>query len=166
MKVGLHANMVDQQTDKIASLLRDVFDVLCEKLEGNYGGTIEHLWIDFELIESHAKPDGKPSYPFRFAKRISGRSHFGLSPLPDHLNVGHFSVCPNFRQLLSISKDEIVPYCLNLIYKELEILKVKEKKLGGFDSELFRSRYKEECNRLGYKLTPAESPLRDPAEEK
>lgn len=152
MKVGLHANMVDQETDKIASLLRDVFEVLCEKLEANYGGTIEHLWIDFELIERHAKPDGKPRFPFRFAKRVSGRSQFGLPPSPDHLNVGHFSVRPNFQQLLSISKDEIVLYCLNLIYKELEILKVKEKKLGGFDSELFLNRYKEECNNLGYKL--------------
>jgi hypothetical protein len=154
MKVGLHANLVDQQTDKIASLLRDVFDVLCEKLEGNYGGTIEHLWIDFELIENQAKPDSKPRFPFRFAKRISGRSHFGLPPSPDNLNVGHFSVRPNFRHLLSISKDEIIPYCLNLIYKELSILKSKEKKLGGFNVELFRNRFSEECKNLGYKLNP------------
>lgn len=152
MQVGLHANMVDQQTDKIASSLRDVFDVLCKKLNGNYGGTIEYLWIDFELIESHAKPDGKPRFPFRFAKRVSGRSHFGLPPSPDYLNVGHFSVRPNFRHLISISKDQIIPYCLNLIYKELEILKTKEKKLGGFDSELFRNQFSEECKILGYTL--------------
>jgi hypothetical protein len=152
MQVGLHANIVDQQTHKIASSLRDVFDVLCEKLDGNYGGTIEHLWIDFELIESNTKPDGKPKFPFRFAKRVSGRSHFGLSPSPDYLNVGHFSIRPDFRHLLSVSQDEIIPYCLNLIYKELEILKAKEKKTGGFDLELFRNRFVEECEILGYKL--------------
>jgi len=152
MKVGLHANMVDLKTDKIASSLRDVFIVLCVRLNGDYGGTIDHLWIDFELIESHAKPDGKPRYPFRFAKRVSGRSSFGLPPSPDYLNVGHFSVRPDFPHLLSISKDEKISYCLNLIYKELEILKDKEKKLGGFNSELFRHRFYEECTKLGFKL--------------
>jgi hypothetical protein len=152
MKVGLHANIVDLKTDKIGDSLRDVFEVLCERLDGDYAGTIEHLWIDFELIESHAKSGGKPRYPFRFAKRVSGRSSFGLPPSPDYFNVGHFSVRPNFRHLLSISKDEIIPYCLNLIHKELEILKTKERKLGGFDSELFRKRFSEECKNLGYKL--------------
>lgn len=152
MEVGLHANMVDHQTDKIASSLRDVFNVLCERLNGNYGGTIEHLWIDFELIESYAKPDGKARYPFRYAKRVSGRSNFGLPPSPDYLNVGHFSVRPDFPYLLSISQDETVSYCLSLIYKELEGLKAKEKKLGGFNSELFRHKFKKECKILGYKL--------------
>ncbi|QTV05069.1 hypothetical protein [Faecalibacter bovis] len=154
MKVGLHANMVDMQTDKIGSALRDVFTILCERLSGNYGGAIEHLWIDFELIESHAKLDGKPRYPFRFAKRVSGRSNFGLPPSPDNFNVGHFSVRPDFHRLLTISRDEVIPYCLNLIYKELIVLKTKEKKLGGFDSELFRKRFVDECMRLGYKINP------------
>jgi hypothetical protein len=152
MEVGIHANMVDQQTDKIASTLRDVFDILCKRLSGNYGGAIEHLWIDFELIEGHAKPDGKPRFPFRFAKRVSRRSQFGLPPSPDYLNVGHFSVRPNFRYLLTISKDEVIPYCLNLIYNELVVLKAKEQKLGGFNSESFRNKFREECKNLGYTL--------------
>ena len=154
MKVGLHANMVDMRMNKIGSYLRDVFVILCERLSGDYGGTIEHLWIDFELIESLAKPDGKPRYPFRFAKRVSGRSSFGLPPAPDNFNVGHFSVRPDFQRLLSIANEDIIPYCLNLIYKELEVLKTKEKKLGGFDSELFRKKYMDECTRLGYKINP------------
>jgi len=152
MKVGLHANITDLKTEKIASPLRDIFDILSVKLGGNYGGIIEHLWIDFELVESHAKPDGKPRYPFRFAKRVSGRSHFGLPPSPDYFNVGHFSVRPDFPHLLSISKDAIVQYCLSLIYKELEILKVKEKKIGGFNSDVFRHRFYEECRNLGIEL--------------
>lgn len=154
MKVGLHANMVDMRTDKIGSSLRAVFVILSERLSGDYGGTIEHLWIDFELIESHAKPDGKPRYPFRFTKRVSGRSSFGLPPAPDNFNVGHFSVRPDFQRLLSIANEDITAYCLNLIYKELEVLKTKEKKLGGFDSELFRKKYKDECTRLGYTINP------------
>ena len=154
MRIGLHANMVDMRTDKIGSSLRDVFVILCERLSGDYGGTIEHLWIDFELIESHAKPDGKPRYPFRFTKRVSGRSSFGLPPAPDNFNVGHFSVRPDFQRLLSIANEDITTYCLNLIYKELEVLKTKEKKLGGFDSELFRKKYMDECTRLGYTIKP------------
>ena len=152
MKVGLHANMVDMQTDKIGSLLRDVFKILCERLNGKYGGTIEHLWIDFELIESHAKSHGKPRHPFRFAKRVSGRSRLGLPPSPDNFNVGHFSVRPDFNKLLSLPNEEVIPYCLNLIYNELVGLKTKEKKLGGFHSELFRKKFADECMRLGYKI--------------
>ena len=152
MKVGLHANRADLKTYEISSLLREVFDILCVRLSGNYGGTIEHLWIDFELIERDAKPDGKPRFPFRFAKRVSGRSHFGLPPSPDYLNVGHFSVRPDFQYLLSVSKEKVIQYCLNLIYEELEVLKVKEKKLGGFNSELFRHRFWEECKNIGYYL--------------
>ena len=152
MEVGIHANMVDQRTDKIGSELRDLFDILCKRLKGSYGGTIEHLWIDFELVRSHAKSDGKARYPFRFAKRVSGHSSFGLPPSPDYHNVGHFSVLPDFPHLLSISKDEVIPYCLNLIYQELLVLKTKEKKLGGFNSELFRKRFSNECEKLGYTL--------------
>ena len=139
---------------KIGSSLRAVFVILCERLSGDYGGTIEHLWIDFELIESNAKPYGNQRYPFRYTKRMSGRSSFGLPPAPDNLNVGHFSVRPDFQRLLSIANEDITTYCLNLIYKELEVLKTKEKKLGGFNSELFRKKYVDECTRLGYTINP------------
>ena len=97
MKVGLHANMVDMRTDKIGSSLRAVFVILCERLSGDYGGTIEHF---------------------------------------------------------SIANEDITAYCLNLIYKELEVLKTKEKKLGGFNSELFRKKYVDDCTRLGYTINP------------
>ena len=150
MDVGIYANMVDYRTDKIGDQLRNVFNDLCKRLDGDYGGTIEHLWIDFELVESFSKPDGKAKFPFRLAKRVSGRSRFGLPPSPDSFNVGHFSLRPDFPHLLSIPKDEIIPYCLNLIYKELEVLKTKEKKLGGFNSELFKKRFLDECEKLGY----------------
>ncbi|MGL2963390.1 hypothetical protein ACSVH2_06175 [Flavobacterium sp. RSB2_4_14] len=152
MEIGLHANMCDRDTNEISDMLRSVFKLLCEKLNGNYGGIIEHLWIDFELIKSHAKPDGKPRHPFRFQKRVSGRSSFGLPPSPDYHNVGHFSVRPNFSYLIAIPKSEVIPYCLSLIYKELLVLSTKEKKLGGFKSELFRNRFSEECMALGYSL--------------
>ena len=105
-------------------------------------------------IESQAKPDGKPRYPFRYTKRVSGRSSFGLPQAPDNFNVGHFSVRPDFQRLFSIANEGLTIYCLNLIYKELEVLKTKEKKLGGFNSELFRKKYVDECTRLGYTINP------------
>jgi hypothetical protein len=114
MEIGIHANIVDYKTLKIAEALSSVFEVLSNKLKSDYGGIMEHLWIDFELVESDAKPDGKSRFPFRFAKRVSGRSSFGLAPSPDYYNVGHFSVRPNFPYLLSLPEDEVIPYCLNL----------------------------------------------------
>lgn len=53
MKVGLHANMVDMRTDKIGSSLRAVFVILCERLSGDYGGTIEHFSIANEDITAY-----------------------------------------------------------------------------------------------------------------
>lgn len=85
---------------------------------------------------------------------MSGRSSFGLPQAPDNFNVGHFSVRPDFQRLLSIANEDITTYCLNLIYKELEVLKTKEKKLGGCNSELFRKKYLDECTRLGYTINP------------
>ena len=152
MEVGIHANMVDRNTSGIADSLRKIFNILSDKLSGDYSGIIEHLWIDFELIERHAKPDGKPRFPFRFAKRVSGRSSFGLPQSPDYYNVGHFSVRPNFQYLISIPENKAIIYCLNLIYEELMILKTKEKKLGGFQSELFIRRFRDECKTLGYQI--------------
>lgn len=139
MKVELHANNVDRRTAKIGASLKDLFDVLSKKMVSDYGGTIEHLWIDFELSEMEARPDGKPKFAFRFAKRVSERSSFGLPSMPDYFNVGHFSVRPDFQYLLSINEREVVSYSLNLIFKDLSILKTKEKKLGGFNSDLFRT---------------------------
>lgn len=153
MEVKINSSRVDNRTYKIGSDLRDVFRPLSKKLDGNYGGVMEHLWIDFELNEYFANTDGKPKFPFRFAKRVSGRSQLTGLNSPDSFNVGHFSVCPNFPYLLSLPKDEVALHCLNLIYKELDTLKSKEKKLGGFNSALFIQKFKEECNNLGYKVS-------------
>lgn len=150
MEVGIHANMSDQATSKVAAALQPLFRELSNRLKGEYGGLMEHLWIDLELIESHAKTDGRPRYPFRFQKRVSGRSHFGLPPVPDKFNVGHFSVRPDFALISSLPSEEAVPYVLSLIYIASEALLDKQKKLGGFNAELFRARFQDECQSLGY----------------
>lgn len=63
--------MYDSSTKKIGFSLTDVFEILSKILSRDYGGIMQHLWIDFELVEQLAKPDGTPKYPFRFAKRVS-----------------------------------------------------------------------------------------------
>ncbi|NYE59602.1 hypothetical protein FHW58_000754 [Duganella sp. 1224] len=121
-------------------------------LEGDYGGAMEHLWIDLELIEYWSKPDGTPRHPFRFQKRVSGRSHFGLPPIDDKYNVGHYSVRPDFSLLTSLNSEEVVPYVLSLIYASTAGLADKKKRIGEFDLPRFQRHYREECSRLGYAL--------------
>jgi len=144
--------MVDQATRKIGDALRPPFKELGARLKGDYGGVIEHLWIDLELIEGHARLDGTPRHPFRFQKRVSGRSHFGLPSIPDSFNVGHFSVRPDFGLLTSLPMQQVVPYVLTLIYRASEVLLDKRKKLGGFEAALFRERLLAESSALGYDI--------------
>ena len=153
MKVGIHANVCDSDTTHIASALRDPFTTLGKMLSGEYGGTMEHLWIDLELLEYSARPDGKPRHPFRFQKRVSGRGHFGLPAIPDSFNVGQNSVRPNFQLLVSMNAERAVPYVLSLIYESTGLLFEKQKKLGDFDAELFRTNFRGGCMQLGYEVT-------------
>lgn len=141
MEVGLHANMVDPSTAHVADALHPIFERMSRELSGEYGGVMEHLWIDLELIESHAREDGTPLHRFRFAKRVSGRSHFGLPPSPDKFNVGHYSVRPDFKRIAALPVNEAVEYALTLIYDSTELLLAKQKKLGGFNAVLFRERF-------------------------
>ncbi|MBB3121196.1 hypothetical protein [Pseudoduganella violacea] len=152
MEVGIHANMVDQTTATLARALRPLLDELKERLRGDYGGQMEHLWIDLELLQSFARPDGQPSHPFRLQKRVSGRARMGLPAIPDSFNVGHFSVRPDFALLAAMPEQEAIPYVLTLIHETSALLLEKQKRLGGFDAVKFRARFREECAALGYTL--------------
>jgi len=154
MKIGIHANVCDTETQRIASSLYEPLKALGNALEGEYGGEMEHLWINLELLEYRCKPDGTQRHPFRFQKRVSGRSHFGLPPVDDKFNVGHYSVRPDFQLLKSLGPDRVVLYVLSLICESTGELIEKRKRIGQFDVALFQSRYREECSRLGYNLAP------------
>lgn len=152
MEIRFHANMCDISTSHVASAMHAPFKSLGEYLTGDYGGTMEHLWIDLELIESHARADGSCKHPFRFQKRVSGRSHFGLSPQADHFNVGHYSVRPDFAVIASLSESQLLPHAISIIYDSTVVLLDKQKKLGGFDAILFRERFVAACERLGCEI--------------
>ena len=152
MQVGVHANMSDESTQAVADSIQPVLRDLTYRLHGEYGGIIENLWIDLELLEHRFRADGKPQFPFRFQKRVSGRSHFGLPPMPDSLNVGHYSVRPDIALLRSMSASDAVPYVLKLIYDSTETLRGKRDRIGDFDVDAFRESYAQACAELGYAI--------------
>ncbi len=152
MQVGLHANMCDSTTERIADALHAPFKAIGRDLSKDYGGTMNHLWIDFELIEAHAAR--RPPWSFRFQKRVGGSSPDKLTGLPRGVyeNVGHYSVSPDFQELRSVPKDSVVSYVLSLIYVSTSVLIEKQKKLGGFDAERFRSDFLTTCRQHGYDI--------------
>jgi len=156
MKVGIHANQLDKSMLEIGYKLRPILDELAKQLSGDYGGIIEHLWIDLELSEMTIKAFKKPPYPFRFQKRVAGRSHFGLPDVPDSYNVGHYSVRPDFSKLRKFSLNQCVKYCVKLIYESTTILIEKQKKLNGFDALRFREQFKIISKNMGYDLDAIE----------
>lgn len=118
---------------------------------------MKHLWIDFELIESHAKR--RPPYSFRFQKKVGGSSPDKLTGLPRGVyeNVGHYSVRPDFQELRSVPQESIVGYVLSLIYTSTSVLIEKQKKLGGFDAQRFRSEFSATCRHHGYETSAPSS---------
>ena len=152
MEVSLNANMTDQATNRIGSVLRDAFKIIKKEISGDYGGTIQHLWIDFELIQSHAEQ--RPPWKFRYRKRVGG-SVFKLtgSQTPLYENVGHYSVRPDFQKLLRIPLESVASYALSLIYASTTVLIEKQKKLGGFEAQRFRGDFKSSCIKHGFLIS-------------
>lgn len=151
MEVNINANICDIATEGIAKVLSNVFGIIEKEVSRDYGGTIEHLWIDFEL--SQFGTDRRPPFPFRFQKKVGG----GVSRLTGlrtkaYENVGHYSVRPDFDELLKLPLDSIPSYALGLIYLSTSILVEKRKKLGGFDAERFRSDFLSSSNKHGYEI--------------
>ncbi len=157
MEVSIHANMYEETTCHVGRVLHQPFKELSGRLKGEYGGVMEHLWIDFEFVKSFARADGRPRWPFRFQKRVSGRPRFGLPPGLDKFNVGHYSVRPDFQLVTSLPTEQVIPYVLSLIYDSTTVLIEKQKRLGGFDAILFRSKFLDACRSIGYEISS--SPL-------
>jgi hypothetical protein len=154
MKISINANMVDIHTQPISVELIPIFKKLSDSLEGEYGGDMENLLIDFELIESIAKENGQPLHAFRFQKRVSGRSHFGLPSRPDMYNVVHFSVKPDFLKIVSLKGKALIHYSLSLLFDSTSVLLSNQKRLGAFDAVSFRSKFQEACEVLGHAVGP------------
>lgn len=146
LEVKFHANMVDNSTSKIASVVRDRLETLEKELNKDYGGPMEHLWIDLELVQSHLIDRGV--FPFRFQKRVDIPSSYTEAY---SYNVGHYSFVPNFEELLELSSDEeIVSYVFRLLYESTATLLARKKTLGDFNAAAFRAEMLAACVKLGY----------------
>ena len=152
MEVVIHANVYEESLSDVVQVVRPLFDELGKRLSGEYGGVMEHLWIDLELIESRASQDGKPRHAFRLQKRVSGHSRFGLPAITDKFNVGHFGVRPDFAFIATQPKAHTIKHVLTRIFETSSVLLAKQKRLGGFDASRFREKFYEECSSLGYLL--------------
>ncbi len=144
--------MCDQATRKIADALHQPFKAFGAALSREYGGTMKHLWIDFELIRSHCEM--RPPRAFRLQKKVGGgRCHLtGLqTAVSEH--VGHYSVRPDFDKLLSLPIDTIAAYALSLIYHSTTVLIDKQKKLGAMDITRFREDFLAACQQIGHPPT-------------
>ena len=151
MKVSINAAKCDFATEEIRSKLDDVFTIISKDLSKDYGGTMQHLWIDFELIQSHA--ERRPSWPFRFQKKVGGSvCRFTGLPVPVCENVGHYGISPDFQKLLKMSLDSVAGYALSLIYESTSVLIEKKKRLGGFDAEKFRQAFLSSCKQHGFQI--------------
>ena len=143
LEVSFHANILDKSTQKVADVVHERFRNLGRELHDDYGGSMEHLWIDLELLESRPKP-----YPFRFQKRVSLPASYTEFYT---YNVGHYSVRPDFEKLRCLSSEEaICKYVFSLLYDSTQILVDNQKKLGGFDAIKFRSNFLSACEKIGY----------------
>ncbi|WP_149206034.1 hypothetical protein [Flavobacterium johnsoniae] len=143
LKVSFTANMTDSDyASKIATLINKHISSLENELHKDYGGCMEHLWIDFQLIESHK------TYPFRFQKRVTIPASF--TELYSY-NVGNYTVKPDFVKLQMLSsEEEICSYAFELLHKSTKILENKQKQLADFNVNAFRSDFLSACKKLGY----------------
>ena len=151
MEVSLNANTSDSDTERVRKVLYDVFQVIQKDITKDYGGTMQHLWIDFELIPSWA--ERRPPFRFRFQKKVGG-SICRLTGLPTPLceHVGHYSVRPDFQKLLGLPLESVPSYALGLIYASTSVLLERQKKLGGFDAQKFRRDFLASCRERGYEI--------------
>ncbi len=148
MQVSLGANVCDLQTQPIAQALVLPLEAISQELSNDYGGLMEHLWIDVDLL------DDRGPYSFRFQRQVGGSSRSKITGLPrgEFHNVGHYSVKPDIAELLHVPQESVVGYVLQLLYRSTTVLVEKKKRLGGFDAERFRSDFLAACIKHGYDM--------------
>lgn len=138
MNVKVSASKSDQGTEHIAEVIRPYLDELSRTLSGEYGGAMEHLWIDLELSPGDA--DVRERFPFRFQKRVAAPRALSALGAKEHLNVGHFSVRPDYFDLARVPMSDVGCYLMQLIYEATTTLQ-KGKQIGDFDTQKFRDKF-------------------------
>ena len=138
MNVQIAAPKFDQGTEHVAKLIRPHLDKLSQVLSGEYGGTMDHLWIDLELCPW--EDDARDPWPFRFQKRVTPPRDLRELGAKVHFNVGHFSVRPDYFELAHIPMTDVVCHLMRLIYDATRTLETR-KQIGNFDVHAFRNKF-------------------------
>ncbi len=148
LKVSLYANRCDMETEQLPQLLHEPLDRIGDELSNDYGGTMEHLWIEFQLV------DNCGPFSFRFQKKVGGKTPDRLTGIVPgtYENVGHYSVLPDIAELLYVPRDSVIDYVLQSLCRSTIVLIDKQKRLGGFDAERFRADFLAACKRHGYDM--------------
>eukprot|EP00456_Euglypha_rotunda_P072592 TRINITY_DN65765_c0_g1_i2.p1 TRINITY_DN65765_c0_g1~~TRINITY_DN65765_c0_g1_i2.p1 ORF type:complete len:173 (-),score=13.86 TRINITY_DN65765_c0_g1_i2:65-583(-) len=136
MLVSISVSRQDQGTAHIADLVREPLDKISAAVSGEYGGIMDHLFIDLEL--SPVSADFRPVWSFRFQKRVSPRPLVAGLPKVEYHNVGHYSVRPDYFALAEVAPDGIARYLMDRIYESTSVLEAKQTRLGGFNAAAFR----------------------------
>ncbi|SEI90016.1 hypothetical protein SAMN04488018_106175 [Myroides marinus] len=140
LQVSFFTNVIEEKTKLIPSYLNEYLRLIEKDLYKNYGGTMESLWIDIELVEK------QEPYPFRFQKRVNSPSSYTD---PYTYNVGHFSIKPDFNLLDKLqSKSLICLYLIDLLCESINELSNRKKALGDFDFSTFQSDFIEACEKV------------------
>ena len=141
MEVLGGASKCDQGTEHLAALIRPHLDELSSALSGEYGGPMAHLWIELELSPGDA--DVRPPFPFRFQNRVRTPKELRAFEDKEYLNVGNYSVRPDYLELARVPLDQVPCYLMTLLYESTKCLHGK-RRLKGFDVEAFRRRFAHE----------------------
>ena len=162
VEAGLHVQVeIDAQEaqgdGRIKNILKPVFEALSQKLSGEYGGPMEQLWIDFEILPADAEQRGP--WSFRFQKRVAPPrwmvDAFGTKP---EFNVGHYSLRVDYAAFRELDHylvfeehdpKEIIAYAVRLLYESTQTLRGKKRTLGAFDADAFRARFIQALGELG-----------------
>ena len=145
MEVRLYVWKSDQGVDHISERVRPHLSAMSSRLSGEYGGPMEHLWIELEVSSQDA--DRRPPWPFRLQKSVSSRMPGDLTAEPA-CNVGYYSVRPDHFALAQVPLEQSSCYLLRLIYESTALLE-GERRLRGFDAASFRGKFRSELQQLG-----------------
>ena len=156
MKVEISASE-SQGDGRIKDILNPVLEALSQKLSGEYGGPMEQLWIDLEILPADAEQRG--SWSFRFQKRVAPpRWMVDAFETKPEFNVGHYSLRLDYAALRDLDHylvfeehdpKEVIEYAVRLLYESTQTLGGRKRTLGDFDADAFRARFIQALGELG-----------------
>ena len=163
MLVEIFVGKSDQGTEHIREIIDPTLTALGPLVSGEYGGPMERLSIEFELCPVAA--DHEPPWPFRFQKRVAPPRELAAFKLEHRLNVGHYSVRPDYFALAQVSLEKLPAYVAGLLYDSTQTLIGRRRTLRDFDVVRFRARFAQALTELGLTPAPQSDPLPAPSRQ-